>query len=140
MYAQFLIDMSIAKPAYNNRESTIFDYNSITLSASYGHVTFIASRSCKSSRSWYIPPAISCNGCYSPPLDHMLTGTLVLGDFNAHHSLWHSETTDTRGNQLADSISISIFAFLNTDSPTRLPGNVNPSSQDVSLASASHLV
>ena len=57
----------------------------------------------------------------------MLTDTdsLVLGDFNAHHSLWHSGTTDSRGNQL------------NTDSPTRLPGNANPSSPDVSLASAS---
>ena len=83
-------------------------------------------------------PASSCNGCYSPPLDHMLTGTdsLVLGDFNAHHSLWHSETTDTRGNQLADSISISSFSVLNTDSSTRLPGNA--STPDVSLASASH--
>ena len=37
----------------------------------------------------YIPPASSCNGRYSPPIDHLLTGTdsLVLGDFNAHHSL-----------------------------------------------------
>ena len=52
MYAQFLIHISIAKSAYNNREFTILYYNSITLSASYGHVTFIASRSCKSSRSW----------------------------------------------------------------------------------------
>ena len=51
MYAQFLIHIFIAKSAYNNREFTIFDYNSITLSASYGQVTFIASRSCKSSRS-----------------------------------------------------------------------------------------
>ena len=52
----------------------------------------------------YIPPASSCRGCYSPPLDHMLTGTnsLVLGYFNAHHSLWHSGTADTRGNQLAE--------------------------------------
>ena len=35
----------------------------------------------------YIPPASSCNWCYSQPLDHMLTGTdsLVLGDFNDHH-------------------------------------------------------
>ena len=46
-----------------------------------------------------IHPASSCNWCYSPPLDHMPTGTdsLVLGDFNAHHSLSHSGTTDTRG-------------------------------------------
>ena len=87
----------------------------------------------------YIPPASSCNGHYSPPLDHLLTGTdsLVLGDFNAHHSLWHSGTTDTRGNQLADSVSTSSFAVLNTDSPTRLPGSANPSSPDVSLASTS---
>ena len=87
----------------------------------------------------YIPPASSCNGRYSPQIDHLLTGTdsLVLGDFNAHHSLWHSGTTDSRGNQLADSISISSFAVLNKDLPTRLPGNANPSSPDVSLASAS---
>ena len=67
----------------------------------------------------YIPS--SCNGRYSPPINHLLTGTysLVLGDFNAHHSLWHSGTTDTRGNQLADSVSISSIAVLNTDSPTR---------------------
>ena len=56
----------------------------------------------------YIPPASSYNGRYSPPLDHLLTGTdsLVLGDFNAHRSLWHPGITDTRSNQLADSIQI----------------------------------
>ena len=87
----------------------------------------------------HITPACSCNGCYSPPLDHLLTVTdsLVLGDFNAQHSLWHLGTTDIRGNQLMDSISSSSFAFLITDSPTRLPGNADPSSPDVSLASAS---
>ena len=61
----------------------------------------------------------------------------MLGDINAHHSLWHSGTTDIRSNQLADSISISSFAVLNTDSPTKLPGNADPSFQDVSLSSAS---
>ena len=67
----------------------------------------------------------------------MLTGTdsLMLGDFNVHHSLWHSGTTNTRGNQLANSVSTSSFAVLNTDSPIRLPGNSDPSSPDVSLAS-----
>ena len=87
----------------------------------------------------YIPPASSCNDRYSPPIDHVLTGTysLVLGYFNAHHSLWNSGTTDTRGNQLAHSVSISSFAVIDTDSPTRLPGNADPSSPDVPLASAS---
>ena len=87
----------------------------------------------------YIPPTNSCNGRYSPPIGHLLTGTdsLVLGDFKDHHSLWHSGTPDSRGNQLADSVIISSFAVLNTDSPTRLPGNAVPSSPGVSLASAS---
>ena len=77
----------------------------------------------------YTPTASSCNGHYSPSLDHLLTSTdsLVLGDFNAQHSLGHSGTTDTTGNQLADSTSISRFAVLNADSPTRLPGNTDPS-------------
>ena len=82
----------------------------------------------------YIPPASYCNGRYSPPIDHLLTGTdsLVLGNFNAHHSLWHSGTTDSRGNQLADSVSISSFAVLNTDSPKIRPGNADPIAQLVS--------
>ena len=44
----------------------------------------------------YIPPSSSCNGCYPPALDHMLIGTysLVLGDFNSHHSLWHAGTPE----------------------------------------------
>ena len=49
----------------------------------------------------------------------------------------HSGTTDTRGNQLVDSVSISRFAVLNTNLLTRLPGNADPSFPDVSLASAS---
>ena len=71
----------------------------------------------------YIPQTNSCNGCYSPPIDHILTGTdsLVLGDFNAHQSLWHSGTTDTRGNQLADSVSISEWQTHTTMSSDHLP-------------------
>ena len=30
--------------------------------------------------------------------------TLVLDDFNAHHSCWHATSTDTRGKNLADAI------------------------------------
>ena len=81
----------------------------------------------------YIPRPVPAMGV----IHHLLTGTdsLVLGDFNAHHSLWHSGTTDSRGNQLADPVSISSFAVLNTDSPTIIPGNADPSSPDISLAS-----
>ena len=67
----------------------------------------------------------------------MTTDTLILGDFNAHHSAWYSSSTDTRGTLLENVVSGSNFGILNWDSPTRLPGNANPSSPDVSLASSS---
>ena len=67
----------------------------------------------------------------------MTTDTIILGDFNAHHSAWYSSSTDTRGTLLENVVSGSNFGILNWDSPTRLPGNANPSSPDVSLASAS---
>ena len=87
----------------------------------------------------YIPPASSYTGGYLPSLDHLMmtTDTLILGDFNAHHSAWYSSSTDTRGTLLENVVSGSNFGILNCDSPTRLPGNANPSSPDVSLASAS---
>ena len=44
--------------------------------------------------------------------------------------------TDTRGTILENMISSSNFGILNWDSPTRLPGNANPSSPDVSLTSS----
>ena len=86
----------------------------------------------------YIPPASSCTGGYNPSLDHLMMtmDTLILGDFNAHHSSWYSSSTDTRGTMLESMVSGSNFGILNWDSPTRLPGNANPSSPDVSLASA----
>ena len=87
----------------------------------------------------YIPPASSCTGGYNTSLDHLMmtTDTLILGDFNVHHSSWYSSSTDTRGTMLESMVSGSNFGILTWDSPTRLPGNTNPSSPDVSLAWAS---
>ena len=87
----------------------------------------------------YIPQANYCAGGYLPSLDHLMmtTDTRILGDFNEHHSAWYSSSTDTRGTLLENMISGSNFGILNWDSPTRLPGNANPSSPDVSLATAS---
>ena len=47
------------------------------------------------------------------------------------------DTEDTRGTLLENMISGSNFGIIHWDSLTRLPGNANPSSPDVSLASAS---
>ena len=87
----------------------------------------------------YIPPASSCAGGYLSSLDHLMTttDTLILGDFNAHHSAWYSSSTYTGGTLMENMISGSNFGILNWDSPTRLPGNANPSSPDISLSSAS---
>ena len=87
----------------------------------------------------YIPPACSCTGGHNPSLDHLMmtTDILILGNFNAHHSSWYSSSTDSRGTMLESMVSGSNFGILNWDSPTRLPGNANPSSPDVSLGSAS---
>ena len=49
----------------------------------------------------YIPPASSCSNGYQYSIEHPLTtpDTLILGDFNAHHPLWYSRSTDTRGRK-----------------------------------------
>ena len=104
----------------------------LTITAKLGNTDLIIS-------NIYIPPTSSCTGGYLPSLDHLMTttDTLILGDFNAHHSSWHSSSTDTRGTHLENSISGSDFGILNWDSPTRLPSNAASSSPDVSLASSS---
>ena len=87
----------------------------------------------------YIPPASSCTGGYTQSLDHMMrtTNTLILADFNAHHSSCYSSSTYSRGTMLESMVSGSNFGILNWDSPIRLLGTANPSSPGVSLASAS---
>ena len=104
----------------------------LTISAKLGNTELIIS-------NIYIPPTSSCTAGYQPSIDHLMTtpDTLILGDFNAHHSSWHATSTDTRGKNLADSICNSDFGILNWDTPTRLPSNAMPSSPDVSLASSS---
>ena len=87
----------------------------------------------------YILPSSSCNNGYYSPIEHLLMTphTLILGDFNAHHPSWYSRSTDSRGRKMTDSINASDYGILNWDSPTRVPPNTEPSSPDVSLASAS---
>ncbi|XP_036317365.1 uncharacterized protein LOC118732343, partial [Rhagoletis pomonella] len=61
---------------------------------------------------------------------------LVVGDFNAHHDLWHSSlANDRRGNSLAEQIDDSTFCTMNDDAPTRIVGSCS-NSPDVTIASA----
>ena len=60
-------------------------------------------------------------------MTHILNtnNTILTGDFNAHHTLWHSPTTDNRGTLIADLINSSNQIVLNTNTPTRIPTNRN---------------
>ena len=100
----------------------------LSISAKLGNTDLIIS-------NIYISPTSSCTGGYQPSLDHLMmtTDTLLLGDFNAHHSSWHSSSTDTRSTNLENTINGTNFGILNWGTPTRLPGNATPSSPDVSL-------
>ncbi|KAM7361982.1 LOW QUALITY PROTEIN: uncharacterized protein ACRADG_012848 [Cochliomyia hominivorax] len=86
----------------------------------------------------YIPPVASCRTGYRPDIRSILDGNirLVLGDFNAHHQLWHSRLgDDQRGALLAEQIDESTFCTLNDDAPTRIMGTC-ASSPDITLVSA----
>ena len=56
----------------------------LIITATLGHTELIIT-------NVYIPPASSCAGGYLPSLDHLMmtTDTLILGDFNEHHSAWY---------------------------------------------------
>lgn len=71
----------------------------------------------------YCPPASSCSAGHELSLSHLLAldNTILVGDINAHHHLWHSAVArDARGNLLAQEIEDSSFAVLNEDLPTRV--------------------
>ena len=94
-------------------------------------------------RNVYIPPASSCTRGYNAPVnkvyDNLNNTSLILGDFNAHHHLWHSEAPeDARGSQIADSIAELPFGILNEDQPTRATAN-SETSPDISISSISLL-
>ena len=82
----------------------------------------------------YIPPASSCSNGYQSSIEHLLTTPDTLGDFKVHHPSRYSRSTDTKGKRMDDSINGSNYGIFNWDSPTRVPPNSEPSSQDVSLA------
>ena len=94
----------------------------------------------------YIPPGDTTNPDHSNSqeditncMTHILNtnNTILTGDFNAHHTLWHSPTTDNRGTLIADLINSSNQIVLNTNTPTRIPTNRNhqTTSPDISTAS-----
>ena len=91
----------------------------------------------------YIPPTSSCQNQYEPDIESLFVNTsdnaLILGDFNAHNSLWFSDSTDNiRGNRVADLIGNRPLGILNEDLPTRVTEQCQ-SSPDISIATSNLL-
>ena len=91
----------------------------------------------------YIPPTASCPPEYEPNLGLLFdqnSDVLIMGDFNAHHPSWYSETSSTeganRGEVIADWINGSNLAVLNDETPTRRPLHGPATSPDLTIASA----
>lgn len=69
-------------------------------------------------------------------IDSLPKPIVVLGDFNAHHSLWGAPNNDSMGNGLMEIINDHNLCVLNDGCPTRRPvlGQV-PSHVDITLSS-----
>ena len=97
----------------------------------------------------YIPPRDTTNPDHSNSqeditncMTHILNtnNTILTGDFNAHHTLWHSPTTDNRGTLIADVINSSKQIVLNTNTPTRIPTNRNQQATSPDISTASNTI
>ena len=53
------------------------------------------------------------------------TNTILTGDINAHSQTWYSAYNDHRGEIISTYITNSNHTFLNTNTPTRKPNNIN---------------
>ena len=91
----------------------------------------------------YIPPASSCPRGYAPDFKSLLTyhgDILIMGDFNAHDTLWYSFTLDERvANRIAEFVNAldnSTLMVINQDSPTRKPSSGLSSSPDLTITSS----
>ena len=87
----------------------------------------------------YIPPRSSYSAGHSASIAHLICKkemSLIVGDINAHHSRWDTNTNeDERGEQLADEIDAADYTILSENEATRLPTNGRSPSTDISLVS-----
>lgn len=70
--------------------------------------------------SVYIRPGRDCDmmDAFQEWCEQHKTGLIVCGDFNAHHTLWGSETTDNRGRRLEEIFLSSQLSVANTGGRT----------------------
>ena len=87
----------------------------------------------------HIPPRSSCSAGHNASIAHLLSNnemSLIVGDINAHHSRWDTDTNeDERGEQQADEIDAADYTILSESEATRLPTNGRSTSPDICLSS-----
>ena len=94
----------------------------------------------------YIPPRDSTSTHYKTAdadIQHCtqyitsIPNVVLIGDVNAHSTVWHSYTDDHIGQLIADVISKSDHITLNTNTPTLVPSTTlqQTSSPDISTMS-----
>ena len=85
-----------------------------------------------------IPRRSSWSAGHNASFAHLLCNnemSLIVGDINAHHSRWDTNTSeDERGEQLADVIDAADNTILSEHEATWLPTNGRSTSPDISLA------
>ena len=90
----------------------------------------------------YIPPRnttspdhATCDADITSCIQYItnLPNSIISGDINANSPIWHSHTTDHRGDLIADLLGNSDHITLNTNTHTRLPfaANQRPTSPDI---------
>lgn len=87
--------------------------------------------------SIYLPPHMTVSIRDMEDLVKQLpTPFILVGDFNAHSSMWGSMTTDTRGQIIEDFLMTNDICILNTNAPTYCtPSTGKMSSIDLALCS-----
>ena len=100
----------------------------LTIKADIGNTKLIIS-------NIYIPPASSCSNGYQSSIEHLLTtpDTLILGDFNTHHSSWYSRSIQEEKEWTTQSTDLTLV-YLTGIAPWEFR-QTQSSSPDVSLAS-----
>ena len=87
----------------------------------------------------HIPPRSSSSAGHNASIVHLLCNnkmSLVVGDINAHHSRWGTNTSeDKRGEQLADQINTASYTIHNENEATQLPTNDQSTLLGICLAS-----
>ena len=73
----------------------------------------------------YIPPRSSCSAVHNASIAPLLSNnemSLIVGDVNVHHSIWHANTDEgERGERLCDEIDAADHTIISENEATKIP-------------------